>query len=1146
MERYFNPLKKVYRKRLVRFILILFPLLTVAGVLLYVKVSGFKKALEELVLSESQGEYSLTIETSSISISTLSFTFDNLSIQRNPNSMRKGIRVVSIPYLQVRFGSAASMLKLKQFDIEQLVVEEPTVEIDAFNMSDSTAKENILWSQEIVQLYPAVESLLSRFDIKSLMINRASVGMNKTGISVMKLNLVDLLVEQWNIKQLTSSSQLQLKIGGQELNFGKSTLNFSGIEFNFRRHHLTFSDFSFSSVDTVSYSKITVAGKSLVLRQLDYKDLYDNKRYSIKRAEVNNPVVTAHFRLKKRTKKIDDRGVLTRLLKHSLGECSVDSTIIRDARVQMVLQQGNDSVKVHLPRVNFKLHSFKVLADSNTFQLGDIEVDLNRTAIGLKKNMSLHCDRIFFDTKRNLNLTGVMFYDSLKRETIARCEKLNLENFNLLDFVFYKNVMADAVTLENGYVHATGGPGNHLTPDKQKFRGINDVTIRNVSLKHVALLYTDAEKNISADQLSVLLSRVRRDTSGGFQYTIEKIYLRSALLNGVAHGTTARIKNLDFNGKTILLGEIDLQRDSLHIHAKELSSEKSGDAPIQKNYRHWKIARIKTLSVSGPLPRQRKEPRMKNENIQVSFDEINVDNVVVSTSVGSMTLVGTGSGIHVNEVFSSPEGWTHGDIRGKFSDVLVRSPGLTARVGELDVRFPAEIRAAKMDVLQNDIMVSLPSLSIRSIMEREKTWAIKSITSTQVMIARNGAQLLRADSAKVANVRFAGQSNPTIESLEVFKPEIFLGNGDREAMPGHKKQEFFPMPDHLLVYPGIIHLSNKKSIPFGKIQGSIAKENLTCTFIRFENEKMRAQLNSISLDENQLTIDSVSMRPVDQWFKANAIENDLIRADLRGLQIKGFDARNFFETKSTRNLHVILDHFELDIKRDKRLPDPPVKEKPTTLEGLIKLPEGLGIKTIDMKGGRLRYTETSEKTSADGMVLLEGIAALVEFDTTRSFSHVRSMKAKARLYNAGNMDVHYATLDSSSFKLAVRLKEFDLTHLNQVVVPLQSLQIKSGYLIQYDLDVTADNDKAFGNATITYKDLHLEIFKPTEPERKTLGTELLTLLADGIILKHSKKNALAPVEQSRLKHKSIFNYWVKSAVHGAMGAIRKGKTKKAA
>jgi len=73
----------------------------VAAVVLYIKLRGFKEALEELVESESNGQYSLVIGKSSVDISDLSFTFNNLMIERNDALFQNGIRVVNIPYLQI-------------------------------------------------------------------------------------------------------------------------------------------------------------------------------------------------------------------------------------------------------------------------------------------------------------------------------------------------------------------------------------------------------------------------------------------------------------------------------------------------------------------------------------------------------------------------------------------------------------------------------------------------------------------------------------------------------------------------------------------------------------------------------------------------------------------------------------------------------------------------------------------------------------------------------------------------------------------------------------------------------------------------------------------------------------------------------------
>ncbi|HEX6223481.1 MAG TPA: hypothetical protein VFZ52_03680 [Chryseolinea sp.] len=1133
-------MKKVYRKRILKSVVILLPLILVAGAVLYVKLRGFREALEELVESESSGEYSLTIGKSAIDITDLSFTFHDLAIQRNKAAVRKGIRVVKIPYLQIQFGSATEMLALKRFDIERFVMNEPIIEADAPGRALSRG-DDIILAQQIVQLYPAIQSLLGRFDIQSLTINRASVGVSELGRSVVRLGLVDLLVKHWDMRQLTGDSQLLLKVGGQDLSFGKANLNFSGIEYNFQKHHLIFSDFNFSSTDTISNSNVIISGKSLVLQELDYKDLYENKRYSIKRAEVVNPIVSAHFKLKKRITNVDSKSVITRLVRHTLGECSVDSAVIRDARVNVVLQQDTDSVRVQLSRVNFKLHAFEVLSDSNTFQVGGIEVDLNRTAIALKKDMSLQCDRIFFDTQRNLGLTQVMFFDSAQRKTIARCEKLSLQNFDLLDFIFYKHIVASAVSLENGFLQVHGF-ASHFSKQK-RLQGIRNVAVQHVSLKNVALRYSDALNDLSADHLSIHLNRVRRDTSGAFRYNIESVHLQRASVRRPSQRLTSQIKNLHFDGDHVRVGGIVLRRDSLDVQISEFTAEKLGPDPIQKSYRHWKSASMKSLRITGRLSETGLDKNYAGMDGDIGFGKITIGALVTDLTNKGISVEVAGTDLQVNDVTSSRQGWKHGHITGIFSKVQLRTPSLDAKVANVKFNFPSIVATGTVDIESRGFTVHLPAMSLRSIGKEGDHWSIEKITTGAVTLLQGGHEILRADSVQVAGSQFPRQSEPSMAKIEIFKPQIFLSEGGNRVK-GENKKTSFPIPQRLIIHPGTLHLSDKRRIDFGKVEGDIGAESLNCSFIKFETPRTYVRIDGVAVDRRDLTIAAVHLSPNKDWFKANRLEDDLIKAGLFGIRVNDFYRGDFFDFNVSKNLEAEVANFEVDISRDKRQDDPPEKEKPPTLDGLIKRPMGVNLKHIDIKRGRLRYTETSEKTSADGMVVVDEVFARVEFDTTRSPSFVRNMKAQAKLYNAGMLDLHYETIDSTSFKFALQLKDFDLTHLNHIVVPLQSLQIKSGYLNHYHLDITADSEKALGTAVITYKDLHLEIFKPTEPEKRTLGTELLTLLADGIILKHSKKNALAPVEQSRVKHKSIFNYWVKSAVHGAMGAIRKGKSKR--
>jgi hypothetical protein len=109
---------------------------------------------------------------------------------------------------------------------------------------------------------------------------------------------------------------------------------------------------------------------------------------------------------------------------------------------------------------------------------------------------------------------------------------------------------------------------------------------------------------------------------------------------------------------------------------------------------------------------------------------------------------------------------------------------------------------------------------------------------------------------------------------------------------------------------------------------------------------------------------------------------------------------------------------------------------------------------------------------------------------------------------------------------------------------LEAIKLKSGMITEFSMSIEGTNELATGRTLISYNDLHIEIFKKGMPEEKNFGSELLTLLADGIILRHSKYDALGEVNQLRIQEKGPINYWVKSLIHGALSAVRKGKSQK--
>jgi hypothetical protein len=304
---------------------------------------------------------------------------------------------------------------------------------------------------------------------------------------------------------------------------------------------------------------------------------------------------------------------------------------------------------------------------------------------------------------------------------------------------------------------------------------------------------------------------------------------------------------------------------------------------------------------------------------------------------------------------------------------------------------------------------------------------------------------------------------------------------------------------------------------------------------------MDIDARNITVLEHQIMMDSVSLISNKTWYGDSKIESSRIDGRFRNLVIKGFALNSFLRTNHAKRLHIEMDGMALDILRDKRLTDPPMKDKPSTLDGMLKLPDNLSLASLTVRNGRIDFRQISDKTGEEGYVMLDNLFANAKFDSLSSFI---SLDAKTNLYKSGELALAYQTVDHSRFKLKVSIKNVDLTKLNQIVMPLQAVRIKSGVLKEYTMNVDADDDNAIGKALITYDNLHLELFKHNEPERKNLGSEMLTLVADGIILKHKKENAMAEITHPRVKYKSVFQYWVTSAIDGAVSAVRRGKKSK--
>ena len=1121
------------KKAATRIPLVILPLLLLIAILVYTKLYGFKHALIELVRSRTNGQYELSIKRTVVHFRALSFRFEDVRITRMHVGKGGSVRSVRIPAFDLQFGSLSSLFT-EEFNIRKLEVEEPEIELES-NVS-SHRDENAMISQQIMELYPAIESVLTRFNIELLKINRASLELNQPSKETIKINFVDLLVEHWRMRNLSAQSQLKLTIEKQDLTLGNASMKFSGIEYNFLEHHLVFNDFHVSTADSISGSAIEVSGQKLLLRNLDYKDFYENLRYSLKRAVIDKPVINATFKLKKSRHRDFDRDVVTRMLKHTLGECAVDSAIISEARIHLELQKDKDTIKIDLPDVDFKLHAFSVVRDSSTFQIGEIEVNLNGSEVTLSKTLSIKLDEVLFDRHRDLTLRNVTLYSPGARHPIATLSTLQVRYFNLMSLIFYSQFSARSIQAEGGILNIGSTKEGTTRATRDTTYSLGNVFISSVILKDIDVNYVSGESNLSIEDMSVRATNVRFDEDKEIEYNLKSIHAKRARIRQPGQGVQATADQIAFNGKKINAGKVFILKDSLSVHIRNFEATTRLSNP--EDYHNWHLITVDGLDIDGKLPGS--NPRANGSPSPVNnVDQVLVKAIRAKLKDGKNEVMFSGKNIHAKQVSLAGTSPEINSLTGELSGVEFRNDKMITHASLVTMHYPSALSAHHVDVITGDVHVITDKINVTTRLKNESL-EVRRITGSNVHLAVHNEALVGSDSVVITEIDFDDKKFPQIGSLEMFHPIIHAPankNDGKASTINHKKIESL-IPERMTLHPGLLTLSNGRTIRFGKITTDKSDGTFQCASLETDFVRSKLRVKDLLFTSAYLTMDSLILTSNKKWYSKTQVEESQLDVAFQNLKISGFSMEDLLNKQEANNLKVEIGRVELDVFRDKRLEDPPVKVKPSTLDGMIPIPSNMDVSEIVIHDGRIEYHHISDKTGEEGYVLLDNLSAKAEFDSLSSFI---SLKAKTNLYNTGTIDVDYQTLDRSTFRLNVLVKDVDLTKLNQIVMPLQALRIKSGFLKEYNMSVQADEDQANGRASITYQGLHLEIFKRDAPDHKSLGSEMLTLLADGIILKHSKQNATANVNHLRVKHKSIFHYWVTSAVHGAMGAVRKGK-----
>jgi len=1115
-------------------------ILAVASVLYarYRELTDFSNRLSTLVAAKTEGHYRLRIEKEEKDFFKLRVTFRNIYLERaGGDSTNNHIESVFIPRIAVNIGSLQSWLMDRQIDVKTFVVDEPVVNV----RTTGKRNHNASITRNLLDIYPAVEEVLNNFIIHSFTVQRGNLKIDNSSKEVINLRLIDFLVQEWNMRDLDGNSHLALHIGKQDLPIDKSTLSFSAIEFQYPQHYLLFKDLSFTSRDTLSQSQLSVKNANILIEGLDYDELYHHERYKLKKIEVQHPQISGTLHLA-RGRKGKSRDLLSNLMRQTFGEASLDSAILKKANIDLTFANGKDSINTQLPEVDISLVNFAIPKEK-ALRIEGVHINLNATAIRLNDDVVLHCDGLGFGRNSHLDIENARLARATGGAPFIQCKRIHLKSFQLLDFIFDKQLRADSVLLEDADVSLSRADLSllpHASADSAQQKKVL-LNLGVLALRNVNFHYHDSTQSVTARGVQarfyaiheLSLHGIMRRLSGAEAQTIA-FENRSRMFKGSA-GKVA------YKARGFRIAQLNVSARTVSVQARNIQATPVFTTATDIDPWHWQEIAAGQLSLSGTLPAPEKHTGNDEKDHTLRLDALAITNMSADIRTGNTKVSFTGKGIRGRALSNQPK--TIPDLAGTLYNLDLVTPKTQLQADSFALAFNRRSTGYQVRVTRSDIKLLMPYAAIGRVTQDAQNTRIAYIRARRLEARKTTDEtLVSADSVTLRSILLAEGKKPAMDELVAYGLVV------PENTSRKNKTQDFEWPEaigKINLYNGKLFLRDQKTFRFNHIESS-RNHSIALDSGWYSTSNNSVRLGGVNVNNDALSIGLLQIKPTAAYIRSMQTENDIMEGTLRNVTFTEFEADSLLNGGPLIADEMKLGDIQLSVRRDKRMPDGAPAEKPFFLHEL--LPERLHLHKLTVAGGTITYSETSEKTGKTGDIILQDLHATVTGTGGRELSQGVDLDAKASLYGQVPFAVQYRVLGPDHFQLKLTVDPCDLTALNKVMVPLQSIEIKSGRLQSFSVDVLGGRTAADGFATMSYRDLHLEIQKTGEQGKKNLGKNLsntfLTFVADGLILRNNKTRARAALHQVRIAEKSVFNYWIKIATHGALNVLRHGKQEK--
>lgn len=290
-----------------------------------------------------------------------------------------------------------------------------------------------------------------------------------------------------------------------------------------------------------------------------------------------------------------------------------------------------------------------------------------------------------------------------------------------------------------------------------------------------------------------------------------------------------------------------------------------------------------------------------------------------------------------------------------------------------------------------------------------------------------------------------------------------------------------------------------------------------------------------------ISIDSVIFHPSmdrDSFNRMQQWQKDYMQVATGKIRIRNFDFDRLAADSLFNVGQIEINHPSLHIYKDKRLPFQEGIIKPLPVDMLEKIRQRIHLDSIRIFDGDLTYEEFNDKTNSLGTINFTHLYARLRNIKNYGIGSTDSLLLSANTMFLGKAPLSVRFRESyadslNGFLYQVNMGKMDLQELNAVIVPLASAKVTSGFLDTLQLKAVGREYIAHGKMKMLYRDLKVEFLNKKDQQKKTIVTRFITWVANGIIKKKNTSKT-GSVYTARIRERSVFNYWIKIVLSGAL------------